>query len=152
MSRPPRKASEPLLSRLLIWRIAFVSLILVTGTFGLFLWDSVSGAALEHSRTMAVNTLVAFEIFYLFNSRYVYAPVLNAQGLTGNRYVLLAVALLILFQLGFTYLPPAQQLFQTVALAPDDWLRIVLVASSVLWLVELEKALIRRAGASARTA
>lgn len=53
-----------------LWRIVFVSIILVAGTFGLFLWYSSLGLAIEEARTIAVNTLVMFEAFYLFNSRY----------------------------------------------------------------------------------
>ena len=84
------------------------------------------------------------EIFYLFNSRYITAPVLNRAGLLGNRYALVAVVVLLLFQLGFTYLGPMQSLFGTAAIEAVVWGRIVLVASSVLLLVELEKALYRR--------
>jgi len=144
MRRRPRDAGEPLLSGWLLWRIAFVSLILMTGTFALFLWEMARGETIEHARTVAVNTLVMFEIFYLFNSRYISAPVLNREGLFGNRYVLLAVLLLVGFQLTFTYLGPVQSLFGTAAIGADVWLRIVLVASSVLFLVELEKAIVRR--------
>ncbi|WP_295885172.1 cation-transporting P-type ATPase [uncultured Thiohalocapsa sp.] len=144
MTRPPRNAREPVLSALFLWRIAYVSLILTAGTFGLFLWERYQGAPIEQARTVAVNTLVMFEIFYLFNSRYTTAPVLNLRGLFGNRYVLYAVGLLILFQLAFTYLPPMQALFGTAAIDAGIWLRIVLVAASVLFIVELEKALVRR--------
>jgi len=72
------------------------------------------------------------------------APVLNRAGLFGNRYVLYAVGLLLLFQLAFTYLPPVQTLFGTAAIGAEIWLRILIVASSVLFIVELEKALVRR--------
>ena len=96
-------------------------------------------------RTVAVNTLVMVEIFYLFNSRYIKASVLNLNGLLGNRYVLIAVGVLILFQGCFTYLAPMQTLFGTTGIDVTMWVRIVLVASSVLFLVELEKAVIRRA-------
>jgi len=54
------------------------------GTVGLFLWEMEQGASIEHARTVAVNTLVMFEIFYLFNSRYITASVFNWQGLTGK--------------------------------------------------------------------
>jgi magnesium-transporting ATPase (P-type) len=146
MRRPPRNPRAPMLSGWFLWRIAYVALILTAGTFGMFLWDMDRGVSIEHGRTVAVNTLVVFEIFYLFNSRYIAAPVLNREGLLGNRYVLLAVGLLILFQLGFTYLPPMQALFGTAAISLGIWGRIVLVASAVLFLVELEKALARRLG------
>ncbi len=143
MRRPPRNASEPILGSLLIWRIAFVSVILMIGTFGLYLWETDQGASIEHARTVAVNTLVMFEIFYLFNSRYILDSVLNRAGLTGNRYVLIAISLLVIFQLIFTYAPPLQALFGTTAIAADVWLRIVLISSSVLFLVELEKYVVR---------
>ncbi len=144
MQRQPRNPQQPMLTMLFLWRIAFVSIILVSGTFGLFLWQIEQGATIEYARTVAVNTLVMFEIFYIFNSRYLTAPVLNRAGLLGNRYILLAIAILIIFQLGFTYLEPMQTLFGTAAIKPAVWGYIVLVASSVLLLVELEKTVIRR--------
>ncbi|MFW2440981.1 MAG: cation-transporting P-type ATPase [Arenicellales bacterium] len=144
MQRPPRDAHEAILTPHLIWRVAFVSVILMTGTFGLFLWQMEQGVSIEHARTVAVNTLVVFEILYLFNSRYITAPVFNRAGLTGNRYVLIAIGVLILLQLGFTYLAPMQTLFGTTAIGFNLWLIILLVASSVLFLVEAEKFFVRR--------
>lgn len=143
MQRPPRDSHEPLLTPYLIWRVVFVSIILMSGTFGLFLWEMERDVSIEYARTVAVNTLVMFEIFYLFNSRYITASVLNWEGLTGNRYVLIAISILIIFQLGFTYLAPMQSLFGTTAIDFNIWFRIVLVASSVLFLVELEKYFMR---------
>jgi len=144
MKRPPRRTDEPLLSRFLVWRILFVSLILVAGTFGIFVWLREDGASVELARTAAVNTLVMFEIFYLFSARYLTAPVLNKVGLLGNRTALMAIGVLIVMQLGFTYLPPLQLLFHTSALDAATWLIIVIIASSVLFLVEIEKWLVRR--------
>jgi magnesium-transporting ATPase (P-type) len=144
MNRPPRNTHEPILTGLFIWRIIFVSLILVAGTFGLFIWERENGASIEYARTVAVNTLVMFEIFYLFNSRYIIDNVLNFEGLFGNRYVLYAAGLLIIFQLSFTYLSPMQTLFGTTALDLLTWIQIIFVASSVLFLVEIEKHFMRR--------
>jgi magnesium-transporting ATPase (P-type) len=144
MQRPPRDAHKPMLTNHLIWRVAFVSVILMGGTFGLFLWQMEQGVSIEYARTVAVNTLVMFEIFYLFNSRYITASVFNRAGFTGNRYVLIAIVILIIFQLGFTYLAPLQTLFGTTAISFTIWLRILLVSSSVLFLVELEKYVVRK--------
>jgi len=144
MLRPPRNSKEPLLTPFFLWRIAFVSVILMVGTFSLFTWYQVQGASIEYARTVAVNTLVMFEIFYLFNSRYISDSVLSTQGLLGNRYALFATACLLLFQMAFTYLAPMQHLFATTGLELKTWLLIILVTSSVLLLVELEKALVRK--------
>jgi magnesium-transporting ATPase (P-type) len=143
MRRPPRHPGEPLLSRFLIWRILFVSLIILAGSFGLFYWFRSGGASIEFARTVAVNTLVMFEVFYLFNTRYILASVISVKGLTGNRFVLIAIALVIVLQLLFTYTPLMQRLFHTAALGWDTWLYILVVAFSVFILVELEKLLFR---------
>jgi magnesium-transporting ATPase (P-type) len=144
MQRPPRDPREPILSGFLIWRIIFVSIIIVIGTFGLFLWERDQGASIELARTVAINTLVMFEVFYLFSARYLIAPSMTYEGIFGNRYVLYAIGLLILIQLGFTYLGPMQLLFATTAISANAWLRIIVVASSVLILVEIEKLLLRK--------
>jgi len=57
--------------------------------------------------------------------------------------VLWAVAVLVFFQLLFTYLPAAQFLFGTAGINPMQWLKVIAVASSVLFLVEIEKAVVR---------
>jgi len=144
MSRRPRDPSEAILSSMLIWRVVFVSFILVCGTFGLFYYYHESGESLAMARTVAVNTLVTFEIFYLFNTRSIFGPVLNCEGMLGNPVALYAIGVLVLFQMAFTYAPPMQALFATEAMSLAQWGIVVLVASSVLWLVELEKWLTRR--------
>ncbi|MCK4708771.1 MAG: cation transporting ATPase C-terminal domain-containing protein, partial [Gammaproteobacteria bacterium] len=144
MRRSPRNAHEPMLTPHLLWRIAFVSFILMGGTFGLFMWEIERGMGIEYARTVAVNTLVLFEIFYLFNSRYLKASVFNWEGFSGNRYVLIAITILIVLQLAFTYLAPMQSLFGTTAIDFSTWLQILIISSSVLFEVELEKFVVRR--------
>jgi magnesium-transporting ATPase (P-type) len=144
MMRPPRSPREPLLNQFLSWRIVFISSIVVMGTLGLFLWDRYIGESLEMSRTTAVNTLIFFQIFYLFNARYLKAPVLTREGFSGNPAVLIAVATIIFLQLLFTYLPLFQSVFGTAAIPPGDWLRIIAFTFSVFVLVEIEKFIVRR--------
>ncbi len=139
MRRPPRDPQGPILGSFLLWRLTYVSLILVVGTFGMFLWARAEGLSIEASRTIAVNTLVFFEAWYLLNTRYLHDPVLSFEGLFGNRYVIMAIAAVVVFQLAFTYLPPMQTLFGTAAIEAAVWGRILLVTVSVFVLVELEK-------------
>jgi len=141
MRRPPRDPREPILGPFLLWRLTYVSLIIVAGTFSLFVWERAQGMEIERARTVAVNALVVFEAFYLLNSRYLHAPVLNREGLVGNRYLLWAIGLVMVFQLFFTYAPPMQALFGTAAIDAAAWGLIILVGSSVFFLVELEKLL-----------
>jgi magnesium-transporting ATPase (P-type) len=66
MQRPPRDPRAGLLDRLLAWRVVFVSLLMMAATLTLFLWQLDLGAGIDSARTMAVNTIVACEIFWLF--------------------------------------------------------------------------------------
>ncbi|ADC71398.1 ATPase, P-type (transporting), HAD superfamily, subfamily IC [Thioalkalivibrio sp. K90mix] len=146
MRRPPRPPNTPLLSGFLIWRVVFVSALLVAGTFGHFLWLEQQGVPDDFARTVAINTLVMGQLFFLFNSRYILEPALNREGLLGSRPVLIAVGVLVVLQGLFTYAPPLQFLFGTTAIGAEEWLRILVFGLILFALVELEKALLRRRG------
>ena len=144
MSRPPRDPGGPLLNAYMAWRVVFVSLLMVAATFGLFLWERFDGTEIDTARTVAVNMLVVAEVFYLLNSRYLTAPVTNLQGLIGNRWVPLSIALVLLFQLLFTYTPLMQTFFHTTPIGVDAWLRIFAAGVVIFVAVELEKAVVHR--------
>jgi calcium-translocating P-type ATPase len=148
MARAPRDPRAPLLSGFMLWRIAFVAVLMVIGAFGLFLFAREQGADIETARTLAVNTLVLLEVAYLFNARFMTEPSWTARGMLGSRPVLIAVVLVIGFQLLFTYLPVMQQLFQTRPLPASDWLVMAGIAVVLFLLVEIEKALLRWRGAA----
>ncbi|MBX3502208.1 MAG: cation-transporting P-type ATPase [Alphaproteobacteria bacterium] len=139
MRRPARPAGQRLLSGRLLWRIVFVSALMVAGTFGIYTWATGRGLPLETARTMAVNTIVVMEIFYLFSVRYVHGTSLTWQGVLGTRAVLVGVAIVIVAQLAFTYLPPMQAIFATRAVALGDAAVIVATGVALLAIVEIEK-------------
>jgi len=143
MQRAPRAAAEPILSGFMIWRISFVSVLLAVGVVALFLWEIARGDSLETARTVAVNALVMGEIFYLFNCRYLLAPVRNWQDFSGNRYVLLSIAVLAVIQLAFTYVPFMQQMFGVVALDAVAWGLILGFGALLFIAVEIEKLALR---------
>lgn len=145
MRRPPRDPKEPLLSRFLVWRILLVSVLLIAGSLGLFLWEIGHSADLETARTVAVNALVMGEIMYLFNCRHMTASALNWEGAIGNRYVLWAIGILVSFQALFTYWPVMQTMFGTAWLGAASWARIFLFGLTLMLLIEAEKVLLRRA-------
>ncbi|WP_119355387.1 cation-transporting P-type ATPase [Azohydromonas sediminis] len=147
MRRPPRAPDEPLLSRFLVWRIVFVSALFLGGIFGMYEWALAQGASVEAARTVAVNTLVCMEVFYLFSVRYLKAPSFTWQGVKGTPRVLAAVAGVFVLQLAFTYAPFMQTLFRTEALALATGAAIVAVGVALLVVLELEKMLLRRLGA-----
>jgi magnesium-transporting ATPase (P-type) len=144
MERRPRPPGEALLSGFFIWRVLMVSVLMMTGALGLFLWEMQHGASVETARTMAVNAVVVAEMFYLVNSRFILAPVLNREGLTGNHYVLLAIAACIPLQLAYTYTPFMQAVFGSTGLSGLEWLKVLGAGLLVFSVAELEKAVMRR--------
>ncbi|OYY08981.1 MAG: carbonate dehydratase [Rhizobiales bacterium 35-68-8] len=146
MRRPVRPPGQPLLSGRLLWRVIFVSILMVIGTFGIFSWALMRDLPLETARTMAVNTIVVIEIFYLFSVRYVHGSALTWQGVLGTPAVLLGVSVVAAAQIAFTYLPVMHDLFGSRPLALAEGAAILLVGVGVLAVVEAEKAIARRIG------
>lgn len=144
MSRRPRPPGEALLSGFFVWRVLMVSVLMMTSALGLFLWELSDGTSIETARTMAVNAVVVAEMFYLVNSRYILAPVTNREGLTGNRYVLLAIAACLPLQIAYTHAPVMQGIFDSTTLSPLEWGRVLGAGLLVFCGAELEKFVIRR--------
>ena len=150
MDRRPRPPGEALLSGFFVWRVLMVSVLMMTGALGLFLWESSNGVSIETARTMAVNAVVVAEMFYLINSRSILAPVANWAGLTGNRYVLLAIAACIPLQLAYTHTPTMQAIFGSTDLSMLEWGKVIGAGLLVFCVAELEKLMIRRTRLAAR--
>lgn len=144
MQRRPRPPGEALLSGFFIWRVLMVSVLMMTGALGLFLWELGQGTPIDTARTMVVNAVVVAEMFYLLNSRFILASVANREGLLGNRYVLWAIAACILLQLAYTYAPALQAIFDSTELRPQEWIKVVAAGLLVFGVAELEKLVIRR--------
>ena len=144
MHRPPRRPDAPLLSGFVLWRIGFVSALFMAGIFGMFEWALAQGASVETARTVAVNTLVAMEVFYLFSVRYLKAPSFTLQGVKGTPLVLAAVGTVFMLQLAFTYTPLLQHFFASTPLPLHTGLAVVAVGAVVLVVLELEKLVLRR--------
>lgn len=141
MQRPPRDPSTPILSSFVVWRIVFVSLIFAAGIFGQFKLAVVMGKDLETARTIAVNTLIAMEVFYLFSIRYGYSTSLSWKGIIGTRPVLVSLALVIVLQLLFTYVPFMQNIFDTRTLGLGSLLLVFGTGVALFAIIETEKQL-----------
>ena len=144
MRRAPRPPDEKLLSGFFAWRVVLVSLLMMTGALGLFLWETQLGTGVETARTMAVNAVVAGEMFYLLNSRYVLAPVTHREGLLGNRHALAAIGACAVLQVLYTHTPAMQAIFGSIDLSGAQWLKVIGAGLLVFCVAELEKAVMRR--------
>ncbi|MFN2310350.1 MAG: cation transporting ATPase C-terminal domain-containing protein, partial [Gammaproteobacteria bacterium] len=80
-------------------------------TIAIFLYEKSLGLSLDLARTLAVNTLVCGQAFYLFNSRYLKRTSLKISRLIANPAAWIAVGVLACFQLLFVYAPFMQLWF-----------------------------------------
>ncbi|MGE4218049.1 MAG: HAD-IC family P-type ATPase [Alphaproteobacteria bacterium] len=139
MRRPPRPPGQSLLSPRLVWRILFVSGVMVAGAFGTYGWAVGRALPVETAQTLTVNAIVTMEIFYLFSARYVHGTALTWRGVLGTRPVLIGVAAVTAAQFAFTYLPAMQSVFGTRPVSVPDGLAAVATGIALLAVVEAEK-------------
>jgi magnesium-transporting ATPase (P-type) len=145
MKRPPRDPDAAILGGDFLWRIAFVSVLIGGGTIGIFLFIQHSAdQSLALARTVAVNTLVVGQVFYLFNSRFLRESSLRLDLLFSNRAVWIAIGSLALLQLLFVYAPFMNGWFGTAPLAARQWLTPLAIGIVVFLAVETEKAVFRK--------
>ena len=144
MRRPPRRPGAPILGEHALWRIAFVSLLIGGATFAVFLFNEARGYSIERSQTMAVNTLVLGQVFYLFNSRFLRESSLRLDLLFTNRVAWIAVGVLVILQLLFVYVPFMNLWFQSAPIPARDWLLPIGIGFVIFLAVEAEKALLRK--------
>jgi magnesium-transporting ATPase (P-type) len=144
MKRPPRAREEKLLQGFVAWRVLFVSLLFLAGIFAAWFWGMHRHDNEALASTLAVNTLVAMEMFYLFAVRYLDSRSITLAGVLGTPVVLLAVVAVVLLQLMFTYLPWFQTTFGSAALSVEMLAFAVGSGVLVLVILEIETAIRRR--------
>jgi Ca2+-transporting ATPase len=144
MTRPPRPAGEGVLTRPMWIGIFFVGVVMAGGT--LLVLDAclpggfIAGTGtIVYARTMAFTTLMMFQLFNVFNAR---SDKLSAfRGMFSNSWLWGGIALSLVLHAAVLYVPFLQKAFSTMALSSTDWFWCALVASSVLWLREVQKVL-----------
>lgn len=143
LAEPPRRARAGIVYSGMLWRIAFIALIMSIGTFFVFRWE-LQRVGLEEARTIAFSMLVAFQWFNALNARSDQQSLFKL-GLFGNRLLLGGIGLAILLQVMVVYTSPLQNVFYTVPLGLDDWGVVVLMAAGALGAEELRKLIAPRA-------
>ena len=144
MQRPPRPPGTAILSGALVWRIVLVSVLLLVGSFGLFMLELAQGHTLPEARTVAVNVFVVVEAFYLFQCRSLERSTLRI-GLFSNPAIWYGVATMAVLQLLLTYTPLMNRLFATAPIGVRAWLEIFAVGVVSALVVSVDKRWVQRA-------
>ena len=94
--------------------------------------------------TVRERSGTTFQSAYLFNARSLRESSLRREMLTGNRVVWIMIAIMLVLQVAFVYLPFMNSWFNSAPLPPAGWLVPLVLSIAVFLLVELGKAVLRR--------
>ncbi|HBZ86852.1 MAG: hypothetical protein A2509_01155 [Candidatus Edwardsbacteria bacterium RIFOXYD12_FULL_50_11] len=146
MKRAPRPPAESLFARGLWAQVLFSGLLMAAGCLLMFHWaigrHIEMGQTRETAEIMARTMVFMTMSFYqLFNALAIRSDKRSFFALapSGNWYLYGAVLITALLQLGAVYLPVLQPVFKTAPVGGLDLLACIVVSSSILVAVELEK-------------
>jgi P-type Ca2+ transporter type 2C len=147
MRRRPRKVTDRVIDAEMQLGVLFVGLVMAAATLltiDMRLPGGLIGgsAGLAEARTAGFTVLVLAQLFNCFNSRSERGSAF--RGLFGNPWLWAAIALSLVLQVLVVHVPFLNEAFGTTPLSAGDWTVCAAMASSVLWVDELKKLIVRR--------
>jgi Ca2+-transporting ATPase len=139
MKRPPRKKSEGIVTKNLMWVMLIQGVFIGLCTLAPFILEVYwFEADLVKAQTMAFTVLVFCQKFHVFNCRSAWKSVFKI-GVFSNRTLNWAVLIILSSQLLLVYVPALQGVFGVVPLSLLDWAIVVFFSIQPLLLMELVK-------------
>lgn len=126
MYRRPRDPQESVFSHGLGWRIISTGILFALGTLLAFAIGLMMGQV-DLARTMAFNTLVFYQLTFVFACRSERHSILEV-GFFGNPQLILAVTISAALQLAVNYIDFLQPIFKTVPLELKHWVVVLTIA------------------------
>lgn len=134
MTRPPRDPKQGILTRYNVFRIFYVSLLIMIPAY--FLAMRFEGQALQ--QTMLLQNIVGAQAVYMINCRELVDASLNKRMLK-NKALFISLGILFILQAAVVYLPFMQHLIGTTSLSLQQQLPILLNIIMLFIIVEVEK-------------
>jgi magnesium-transporting ATPase (P-type) len=142
LDRPPRHPREGVLSTRLWQRTALTGIVMAIGTLAMFRWELDRSGSLTAAQTVALTTMVTFMALQAGNARSDHRSVFTVP-LRDNPFLVLTAISAFTVHIGALYFPPTQLVLRVEPLDLAAWWRIALVATVILIVVEIEKAIRR---------
>ena len=115
MQRPPRRRSEDIITRPLMFRVLTSGLLILAGTMYIFIHEMEDGAISARDLTMTFTTFVMFDMFNALVCRH-NSRSIHEVSWSSNRAFLMALTFSLAGQFLVVYFPPLQKVFRTVSL------------------------------------
>jgi Ca2+-transporting ATPase len=126
-------------------RVVLAGLVMGAGMLAMFRWELDSTGSLVEAQTVALTTMVVFQVFQAGNSRSETESVFRRSPWS-NKLLFVATIAALGLHVAALYLPPTQYVLRVEPIGLGAWIRIVVVATSILVAMELHKALRRSIG------
>lgn len=136
-----KKPKKYLVDKAIGIRIFTMSIPMMIGT--LILFSFYLEGEMVKAWTMSLTTLAVFQWFNAWNCRHESRSVFR-QNPFSNKFLIWSLLIVISLQLFLVYNPFMQNIFKVTALSFREWLIILPVASSILWVEEIRKFFYRR--------
>ena len=143
LQRPPRRPGGGVLDRIMWERVVLAGLVMGAGMLIMFRWELDTTGSLIKAQTVALTTMVVFQVFQAGNSRSETESVLRRSPFS-NKLLFVATIAALSIHVAALYLPPTQYVLRVEPIDLGSWLRIVVIATSILVAMELDKAFRRR--------
>lgn len=138
MRQRPRPRNEGIISNLLWERTVIVGFLMAVATLWLFMYEYESTGSLTRAQTVALTTMVLFQNFHVGNSRSEFRSAFLLSPLR-NPFLMFAVVTALAVHAAALYLPVTQFILRVEPIELEAWLRSMLVAMSVIVVVEAHK-------------
>jgi Ca2+-transporting ATPase len=130
------KSKNRLVDWLMIPRMISMALPMMVGT--LYLFQKYAEIDLEKAWTISLTTLAVFQWFNAWNCRHEKKSIFG-KNIFANKFLVGATAIVIFLQMLALYNPFFQKILRTVPLSGSEWISIILIASSIIWVEEIRK-------------
>ncbi len=137
-TRPPYDPDAGFLSTLLLERTVLVGCYLSVLAVGIFWWELSSGTSLPVAQTAALTMMVVSMAMFVGTCRSETRSIFGKSPLS-NPLLLVGTVVAVSVHVGAIHFGPTQFLLGVEPIALETWLKILLVAPSVVVLVELHK-------------
>jgi Ca2+-transporting ATPase len=143
MRRAPIARREPLLTRILLRRMCFMTPAITASTLGWFVHRLSLGLPFPQVQTETFTVLAVCCWFNVLSCRSERRSVFG-MSLFRNPWLIGGLVLSNMLHAAVVFLPPLNAIFHTVPIRLQEVLSIGAVASLVLWVEELRKLFVRR--------
>ncbi|WP_322494252.1 cation-translocating P-type ATPase [Chloroflexus sp.] len=142
MRQPPRDPRRGIFTRPVVGLMMIGGFWSALVNIALFVWALQSGRGMVKAMTMTFVSLVLIQFFKAYNFRSDHLSVFHRPF--ANRWLNLAILWELLLLAGVVYLPFLHEPFGTFPLSLNDWLIVVLVALTVVPVLEAAKWVLRQ--------